>query len=52
MYDVWAETHVAMARVPRVRAVTDFMAEIFAAEADLIAGLRPLVTGSGQMPLS
>jgi hypothetical protein len=44
LYDVRVEAHVAVARVPRVRAVPDVPAEVFAAEADLIAGRRPLGT--------
>lgn len=37
----WAEVHVAMVRAPRIRAVLDFLGEIFAEEADLLAGNRP-----------
>jgi DNA-binding transcriptional LysR family regulator len=38
---VWAEAHVAMARAPRVRAVIDFLGEIFAENADLLRGSHP-----------
>ena len=34
----WAEIHVAMVRAPRIRAVTDFLRDVFAEEADLLAG--------------
>ena len=35
---VWAESHVAMARAPRVRAVIDFLIEIFAENAGSLRG--------------
>jgi DNA-binding transcriptional LysR family regulator len=41
VYDVWADVHGAM---PRVRAMIDFLAAVFAAEANLFAGRRPLGT--------
>jgi DNA-binding transcriptional LysR family regulator len=34
----WAEVHIAMAKAPRIRAVTDFLRDVFAEEADLLAG--------------
>lgn len=34
----WAEIHVVMAKAPRMRAVTDFLQDVFAEEADLLAG--------------
>lgn len=34
----WAEVHIAMAKAPRMRAVTDFLREVFAEEAELLAG--------------
>jgi len=37
---LWAEIHVAMAKAPRIRAVTDFLRDLFAKEADLLAGRR------------
>lgn len=39
--DLWAEVHVAMARSPRIRAVIDFLGEIFREAAALLAGQRP-----------
>jgi len=39
---VWAESHVSMARAPRVRAVIDFLGEIFAEDSSLLQGDRPL----------
>ncbi len=39
--EMWAIAHVAMWQTPRVRAVVDFLSEICAAEADLLAGRRP-----------
>lgn len=41
-YDMWAIVHVEMRRVPRVRAVLDFLARCYAEEADVIEGRRPL----------
>jgi len=35
---VWAETHVAMARAPRIRVMLDFLRAIFNEEADALAG--------------
>jgi DNA-binding transcriptional LysR family regulator len=43
-YDMWAVTHVDMRQAPRVRAVVDFLAAIFAEEADLLAGRMPAGT--------
>ena len=40
-YDVWAVVHVEMYKSLRVRAVMDFLTEVFAEEADLIEGRRP-----------
>ena len=37
----WAEIHVAMVKAPRIRAVTDFLRDLFAEEAELLAGKRP-----------
>jgi DNA-binding transcriptional LysR family regulator len=34
----WAEIHVAMAKAPRIRAVTDFLRDVFAEESELLAG--------------
>ena len=34
----WAETHLAMAKAPRIRVVLDFLQEIFAAEKTLLSG--------------
>jgi len=34
----WAEIHMAMVRAPRIRAVTDFLREVFTEEAALLAG--------------
>lgn len=34
----WAEIHVAMAKAPRIRAVTDFLRSVFSQEAELLAG--------------
>ncbi len=39
--EMWAIAHVEMWHAPRVRAVVDFLSEICAAEADLLAGRRP-----------
>jgi DNA-binding transcriptional LysR family regulator len=39
---VWAESHVSMARAPRVRAVIDFLCEIFARDSNLLQGHHPL----------
>lgn len=36
----WAEIHVAMVKAPRIRAVTDFLRDVFAEEADMLAGVR------------
>ena len=38
---VWAESHVLMARAPRVRAVIDFLGEVFARDSNLLQGHRP-----------
>jgi hypothetical protein len=45
---MWAIVHVEMRRVPRVRAVLDFVARCYAEEADLIEGRRPL-PAAGQL---
>lgn len=37
----WAEIHMAMAKAPRIRAVTDFLRNVFSEEADLLAGKCP-----------
>ena len=34
----WAETHLAMAKAPRIRVVLDFLQEMFAAEETLLSG--------------
>lgn len=34
----WAEIHVAMVNAPRIRAVTDFLRDIFTEDAELLAG--------------
>lgn len=36
----WAEIHMAMAKAPRIRAVTDFLRSVFSEKADLLAGNR------------
>ena len=41
LYDMWAVVHVEMRQAPRVRAVMDFLTEIYAEEADLIEGRKP-----------
>ncbi|MBI2717158.1 MAG: LysR family transcriptional regulator [Rhizobiales bacterium] len=41
VYDMWAVAHVDMRQAPRVRAVIDFLSEIYAEEAELIRGNRP-----------
>lgn len=41
VYDMWAVVHVEMHRVPRVRAVMDFLSEIYVEERDAIEGRRP-----------
>jgi DNA-binding transcriptional LysR family regulator len=41
IFDMWAVVHVEMRQAPRVRAVMDFLTEIYAEEADLIEGRRP-----------
>lgn len=43
----WTETHIAMVRAPRVRAMIDFLATIFAEEAELLEGRRALRPQSG-----
>ena len=40
-YDAWAVVHVEMHKSHRVRAVMDFLTEVFAEEADLFEGRRP-----------
>lgn len=40
-HEMWAVVHVEMHKSPRVRAVMDFLTEIFAEDADLIAGNQP-----------
>jgi DNA-binding transcriptional LysR family regulator len=42
--DMWAVVHVEMRQAPRVRAVVNFLTEIYAEEADLIEGRRPRLT--------
>jgi DNA-binding transcriptional LysR family regulator len=39
--DLWLLTHEDLRRTARIRAVLDFLAGRFAAEADLFQGLRP-----------
>ena len=34
----WAEIHVAMVHAPRIRVVTNFLRDLFAAEKELLAG--------------
>lgn len=46
----WAEIHIAMAKAPRIRVVTDFLKEIFASERDLLAGDRPLERDDAATP--
>lgn len=38
LHDIWAIVHLDMNQTPRVRAVLDFLKEIFQEEADLISG--------------
>lgn len=38
---VWAETNVAMARAPRIRATLHFLQAVFDEEADVLSGQRP-----------
>lgn len=40
-YDMWAISHVDMRHTPRVKAVIEFLTDIYREEADLIAGRSP-----------
>lgn len=42
-YDLYAVAHVGMFKVPRIRAVVDFLAQLFAEEKDLLEGREPPV---------
>ncbi len=40
-YEVWAVVHVEMHKSPRVRAVMDFLSEVYREDAELLEGRRP-----------